>query len=580
MIKNKRWKIFSWFTLVELIIVITILAILATIAFISFQNYTKESKNTSKISTLKTIETGLQLYETKVWKYPHPDGEIVTGKLWENTLTYLGYVKENLSHTLRFPKVVKDVTFDAYYPYGVSHTYDEYQVWAVLEWGQVYQNILPTSYAGSYYTKVNGQYKWYLLYMSWWTVMIANIPSLLYSISWATLPPEDYQLDSEETYYIINNGKNLPYAPNWYTETQNKTLWEILQEKTWKTDAEFVNIPLETIKTTASSWQLSGFWVETLEQFNALIDGESPSAQSTSSSSTSSSSGGGWTSTWEIYYDIAGIYSFTIPSWVTHISAVCVWAGWAWWLQVWGWWGGGWLVYVNNVSVIPWNTLNIIIWSWWVATSSAWQSWWNSQIVELWIIWKWWGWWWSSTSYSNGWVWWTYEWWIWFIWWDGGDGNGSSGSAWWGWWAAWFEGKWGKWSNGNAWGYISSTWALQSNSWWAGWARWNPYDTPAAPGGWWGWWVDLLNPKSWFAYALAFKWWVWWKSLNSPEYDWESSVSGILKWWKWWKVWGWWGWWYKYWWANNPAWNWSDGGCRIIRPWDTRQFPFTNTNTY
>jgi len=66
--------------LVELIVVITILAILWTIAFISLKGYSRDSRDGVRISDLKNIETGLELYKTKVWKYPTANAATYTNR--------------------------------------------------------------------------------------------------------------------------------------------------------------------------------------------------------------------------------------------------------------------------------------------------------------------------------------------------------------------------------------------------------------------------------------------------------------------------------------------------------------------
>ncbi len=271
------------FTLVELIIVITILAILASLAFMSFKNYSWNARDSNRISTVKTLQTWLELYQTKVWSYPSPEWEILVWTINDKELTYKWEIKDIISKQIN----LNTIPYDPYisnqnYVYGVTQNSQEYEIGSVFEWETAYQNILPTTYAANYQAKVEGNYKWYILFNSgsqkeetW----VANIPSLIYSFSWV-LGQTGNLLNQEQTYYSINNGTNLPYQLNGNSLNIKQNSDRVLQEKNKNSDAKLLVISKKDIAEEnlpadiTNDILYASFWVENKKDLEALITGK------------------------------------------------------------------------------------------------------------------------------------------------------------------------------------------------------------------------------------------------------------------------------------------------------------------
>ncbi len=136
------------FTLVELIIVITILAILATIAFISFKSYSWNARDGNRVTALSNIQKWLDIYQVKVWKYPHPDNLSGTGTFWWETLNYVGQIGDNISRVISMNKTPIDPKTQNNYVYWVSSNYQKYQLATTLEELEA-GIVIPTTYAAN-----------------------------------------------------------------------------------------------------------------------------------------------------------------------------------------------------------------------------------------------------------------------------------------------------------------------------------------------------------------------------------------------------------------------------------------------
>ena len=236
------------FTLVELIIVITILAILATVAFMSFKNYSWNARDGNRISTLKNIETGLELYFVKTWKYPMPEWNISTGTINGKEIIYSWEIWENIVKAINLNKLAQDPTLSQNYKYWITSNKLEYNLWWIRESETLSQNIIPSTYAASYYAQVIGNYKWYIKYSTGSTHYITNVPSLIFTYS-GTI--NDIWTQKENVYFITDSGKNIPYAVSGITNIETPN--EVLARKTWKPNAQFENIDITEIVNAKTS---------------------------------------------------------------------------------------------------------------------------------------------------------------------------------------------------------------------------------------------------------------------------------------------------------------------------------------
>lgn len=301
-LRKKLWTNKA-FTLVELIIVITILAILATIAFISFQGYNKNARDGNRLGNLKTIETWLDLYSVKTWVYPEPEWTISTGSITTNDgeqiLVKKWIIWDNTASVVRLNTTPKDPLSLTNYVYATTSDNREYQIGTVLETWVSYLPLVENTYADNWYqAKVLWNYKWYITFNSWWSLYIANIPSLLWSwensinllqTGWTNTPK-----------YIINNGKNLPYHPSkWYIssdELGTENPIQVIQEKTQNTNATLISISKTELEQIVKELKINenyeisqelknslgiestqdiikSFWANTSEDFDRVILG-------------------------------------------------------------------------------------------------------------------------------------------------------------------------------------------------------------------------------------------------------------------------------------------------------------------
>ena len=231
-IKNKA------FTLVELIIVITILAILATIAFVSFKNYAWSARDGNKLTTLSSIEKWLSLYQIKIWNYPTPDNIYGSGSYSWALLSQVWFVGSWVVQSINMNKIPKDPIVNFEYTYWLSNNKKYYQLGTVLENNET--AFIQQTYANNYTSKVVWNYKWLYRFSTGWLNYIINLPSLLFTQSWA----QDFGNISNDPKFVINNGWNLvkPYD-EWNQEEVNTVLEKLTQ--TWGINLKTQEVPTD-----------------------------------------------------------------------------------------------------------------------------------------------------------------------------------------------------------------------------------------------------------------------------------------------------------------------------------------------
>lgn len=232
--KKEKIKQKKAFTLVELIIVITILAVLATIAFMSFKWYSKNARDGNRTTTIKQISNWLNLFQVRNSNFPQPEWTISTWTLlWQQVLTKWS-VWEWISKMINMNKIPKDPLLWELYVYWVSYDKKQFQIWWINEWQISYNNLIPTTFANSYFAYIQWNYAWFIKFSTWWTTYIANIPSLLY---WNET--EIIALDEKIVQFIVHKWKNVPY--NLTSEPVSPV--EIMKTKYWSwADVMVVNI--------------------------------------------------------------------------------------------------------------------------------------------------------------------------------------------------------------------------------------------------------------------------------------------------------------------------------------------------
>ncbi len=261
-----------------------------------------------------------------------------------------------------------------------------------------------------------------------------------------------------------------------YTNTANTNTVSIFNNSTW-----VANLSVEWTATAATP--TASNHLATKAYVDAAVSAAGGWGKSKSETFTS------WAGTW------------TVPTWVTWVEVILVWAGW--------WWGG-----CSNSSTTYWT---------------SWTNWWSTTFWSLTAYW-WSGWWGGSTYYSNSsWAWWKWgwslgAWWAWdsYSWCDWVDTTPSKFSAtifWWWWW--WWECAW--------WWISLFTWHSTWHRWWWSyssiyWAWWNRWWSC-----WWWWWwwevVRLTIPVSW---SVAYSIWAWWTAWTWNSWNWTN--------WYWWYI--------------------------------------------
>lgn len=222
------------FTLVELIIVITILAILATIAFISFKSYSWNARDGNRVTALSNIQKWLDIYQVKVWKYPHPDDVYGTGTFWGESLNYVWYISGSLSKVINMNKTPIDPKTQNNYVYWVSSNYQKYQLATTLEELEAWI-VIPTTYAAQWKAKV----VWNYTYPLRLGPKIYSLPSLIFVWSGDLL--------TNSTWFIVNNSWNLPYSLDGQL-SNNVSVTEQLQQITGTGNLTLTWVDISNIK--------------------------------------------------------------------------------------------------------------------------------------------------------------------------------------------------------------------------------------------------------------------------------------------------------------------------------------------
>ena len=129
-----KYRLWAWFTLVELIVVITILAILGTIWFISFSWFQTQSRDSVRISDLATLSRAIELTKLETWVFPSvSSGSLVTfsgSTVW----TQWEFWIDSLKQSRRISEAPTDPLTGNFYAYSITQSTWEYQIWAILEW--------------------------------------------------------------------------------------------------------------------------------------------------------------------------------------------------------------------------------------------------------------------------------------------------------------------------------------------------------------------------------------------------------------------------------------------------------------
>lgn len=255
--KHKNTQLFSWFTLIELIIVVSILAILAIFAFFGLKNYTWYAQDSHRLSTVKNIQKWLDIYQTKVWKYPNPEWEVSQWNINGTILVYKWQIQDTIVQQINMNTVPLDPETQNHYLYGITQDGGEYQIATLLDGQTAYQPLVSHVYAKNYNVKVDGNYKWFLKYTDS-CLSYANIPSLLWGNT-QNVNLLQTGSTSETPFFIVNQGKNIPYAENnilpdeiiqFLRNTQNANLMTICEEE------------LKNIDTSENKEQITtNFWV-------------------------------------------------------------------------------------------------------------------------------------------------------------------------------------------------------------------------------------------------------------------------------------------------------------------------------
>lgn len=251
------------FTLVELIIVITILAILATIAFISFKSYSWNARDGNRVTALSNIQKWLDIYQVKVWKYPHPDDVYGTGTFWGESLNYVWYISGSLSKVINMNKTPIDPKTQNNYVYWVSSNYQKYQLATTLEELEA-GIVIPTTYAAQWKAKVVWNYTYPLRLGS----KVYSLPSLIFVWTWDLL--------TNSTWFIVNNSGNLPYSLDGQL-SNNVSVTEQLQQITGKENLTLTWISvwsytsIESVTGSTAEQIAASLWVSVWDLGNILF---------------------------------------------------------------------------------------------------------------------------------------------------------------------------------------------------------------------------------------------------------------------------------------------------------------------
>ena len=206
-----------WFTLVELIIVITILAILWTIAFISLQGYSTDARDSTRISDLSIMKTSLEIFQLDNWKYPIPTNWVDITYSWAVVWNQWIFWETVYANVDKLDKIPTDPNTNKQYTYSITANKTEYQLWWLLEWGNIAinnkkyikNNII--SYTKAWTTEatayVTWNYNWLMTKSNSWTLCnIVSVPTIITNDTSVT----DLQEIAENNSFVYRWYKNLP----------------------------------------------------------------------------------------------------------------------------------------------------------------------------------------------------------------------------------------------------------------------------------------------------------------------------------------------------------------------------------
>lgn len=339
-----RFKNYFWFTLVELIVVIMILSILWIIAFLSFNNQSSTARDSTRLSDISNMKKWLEVLQVRLWKYPIPDGTVLSWTVNWQALTYVWDFWNNVSGIIKMNKIPLDPLTNTMYSYWITTDNKYYQISSILENSTTYNNpIINNTYAATLYARVDGNYPGYIKYKVWNESFISNVPSIIFN------NPVSVELLSTWTFYVVNNKTNLPYNVAWTNDSvvHNIQSDELIRDITNSTTATltWVNITAAISMPTQEerSQALANLFVwSTLESFNVW----------------------GWTVSdtntilWTITQTVLWTSTPVASSGSSVPSNACTWLPTNWWF------------YWNATSYIPtntWVTLDAIT-AWYLST--------------------------------------------------------------------------------------------------------------------------------------------------------------------------------------------------------------------
>lgn len=197
------------FTLVELVVVIVILSVLAAISVMSFLWYTENSRDSARISDLANIHKLLELYKIENWAFPIPTNWVpvtysgsVVWVQWTFWDTILDRVKNSWVELL-------DPLTENEYSYSLLNTFNDYQLWTIMESNNSRSKFLWFSKQDSY-AYLDGNFNWFWARTFTWGInYIFALPSITASYFWENADLVDIV---QNNWLVYNWYENLPYA--------------------------------------------------------------------------------------------------------------------------------------------------------------------------------------------------------------------------------------------------------------------------------------------------------------------------------------------------------------------------------
>jgi len=179
MISNKKG-----FTLVELIVVMSVLSILWTIALISFGWYSKTARDSVRVADINSIKKSIELYYADKGNYPLPSNPIEITYSWATVWTQGTVWQSVIDKLTDLSEVFLDPLFWSEYTYSITKTDKEFELWAVIEWKSLTNNIVNTVSAenDNYRAYIKGTYnKKIVKAIQGNTIYLFAVPSIISS---------------------------------------------------------------------------------------------------------------------------------------------------------------------------------------------------------------------------------------------------------------------------------------------------------------------------------------------------------------------------------------------------------------